>query len=122
MSSQAWRETSDEEANDGVAAAALLAASFGALALGFFTTLAEANTDFHDWANWWDRVGPLSGKSTLGLVSWAVSWPLFHLALYRRNNVLPSAITVSVVLFLIGMVLMFPPIFQRIAEIFISEE
>ena len=121
MSAQAWRETS-EESNDGVAAAALLAASFGTAALGFFTTLAEANTDFHDWANWWDRVGPLSGKSSLGLITWLASWPLFHLALFRRNNVLPTAIAVSAVLFLVGMVLMFPPIFERIAEIFISEE
>ncbi|HEU4759606.1 MAG TPA: hypothetical protein VFT91_06435 [Dehalococcoidia bacterium] len=107
----------DEGGNDGVAAAALLAAGLGVALLGFFTTLAEANTGFHDWADWWDRVGPLSGKSSLGIISWLASWPLFHVALYRRDNVLPAAIAVSALLFLAGMVLMFPPIFQRIAEI-----
>ncbi len=129
MTTEPWEGTgrtvfSDEEgeSRDGVAAAALLAASFGIAVLGFLTTLAEANTDFHDWADWWERVGPLSGKSSLGLIAWLASWPLFHLALYKRDNVLPTAIAVSVVLFLIGMILMFPPIFERIAEIFISEE
>ena len=121
MSSETWREaSSEEEPNDGVAAAALLAASFGALAMGFFTTLAEANTDFHDWAIWSERVGPLSGKSSLALITWLASWPLFHLVLYRRNNILPTAIAISAVMFITGMILMFPPIFQRIGEIFIS--
>jgi len=114
-------QESDSRAADGAAGAALLAAGIGVFFLGLLTTLAEANTDFHDWANWWDRVGPLSGKSSLGLISWLVSWPLLHVALFRRDNVLPTIIVVSAGLFMAGMVLMFPPIFQRIAEIFLSE-
>ena len=114
-------QESDSRSADGAAAAAILAAAIGVAFLGILTTLAEANTDFHDWANWWNRVGPLSGKSSLGLISWLVSWPFLHLALFRRDNVLPTAIVLSLALLMAGMVLMFPPIFQRIAEIFLSE-
>ncbi len=95
----------------------MLAAAIGIFFLGLLTTLAEANEGFHDWVDWWHRVGPLSGKSSLGIIAWLVSWPVFHLALFRRDNVLPAAIVVSAVLFFIGMVLMFPPIFDRIAEL-----
>ena len=107
----------DSRSADGAAAAAILAAGIGVALLGLFTTLAEANEDFHDWVDWWHRVGPLSGKSSLGLISWLASWPFLHLVLFRRDNVLPAAAVVSVVLFTAGMILMFPPIFQRIAEI-----
>lgn len=114
-------QESDSRSADGVAAAAILAAAIGIVFLGIFTTLSEANTDFHDWANWWDRVGPLSGKSSLALIIWLASWPFLHLALFRRDGILQAAIVVSAVLFMAGMVLMFPPVFERIAEIFISE-
>src|SRR4030042_358821 len=106
-------QESDSRSADGAAAAAILAAAIGVVFLGIFTTLSEANTDFHDWANWWDRVGPLSGKSSLGLIVWLASWPFLHLALFRRDNVLPASMLVYVASFLAGMGLMFPPIFER---------
>lgn len=114
-------QESDSRSADGAAAAAILAAAVGVVFLGIFTTLSEANTDFHDFANWWDRVGPLSGKSSLSLIVWLASWPFLHLALFRRDGVLQAAVVVSAVLFMAGMVLMFPPIFERIADIFLEE-
>jgi hypothetical protein len=114
-------QESDSRSADGAAAAAILAAAIGVVFLGIFTTLSEANTDFHDFADWWHRVGPLSGKSSLGLIVWLASWPFLHLALFRRDGILQAAIVVSAVLFMAGMILMFPPVFERIAEAFISE-
>ena len=109
-------QESDSRSVDGAAAAAILAAAIGVLFLGIFTTLSEANTGFHDFANWWHRVGPLSGKSSLGLIIWLASWPFLHLALFRRDGILPSAIVVSAVLFIAGVILMFPPVFERFAD------
>lgn len=114
-------QQSDSRSVDGAAAAAILAAAIGVVFLGIFTTLSEANTDFHDFADWWHRVGPLSGKSSLSLIIWLASWPFLHLALFRRDNVLPTAVVLSTALFIAGMVLMFPPVFQGIAEIFLEE-
>lgn len=99
---------------DGVAAAATLAAAIGIFVLGLVTSLAEAVSDFKDWLAWNDSVGPLSGKSSLGLIAWAVSWPVLHLLLRRRDQILLAALVVSLVLFLAGSVLMFPPVFERL--------
>ncbi len=66
-------------------------------------------------------MGPLSGKSSLSLIIWLASWPFLHLAMFRRDGILQAAIVVSSVLFMAGMVLMFPPVFERIADIFISD-
>jgi hypothetical protein len=42
---------------EGPIAAAILAGGIGCLALGLFTTLAEASSSFSDWLSWDDDVG-----------------------------------------------------------------
>lgn len=108
------KQTSDVRSADGAAAAALLAAAIGIFVLGLVTSLAEAISDFKDWLAWDDTVGPLSGKSSLGLIAWAAVWPVLHLLLYRRDRVLLAASVISVILFVAAMVLMFPPVFERL--------
>lgn len=102
----------EEEAPDGPLAAALIAAGIGILTLGIVTSAAEASLGFKDWLRWDESVGPLSGKTSLALIAWAVSWPPLHLALFRRDGLLKAAIAISVVLFLLGMIGIFPPVFQ----------
>jgi hypothetical protein len=99
---------------DGAAAAAVLAAAVGIFVLGLVTSLAEALTDFKDWLRWDDAVGPLSGKSSLGLIAWLAVWPPLHLLLYRRDGVLLAAVIVAALLIIAGSVLMFPPLFERL--------
>ena len=113
----AQQEAQDVRARDGAAAAALLAAAIGIFVLGLVTTLAEMErfSDFADWLKWDNEVGPLSGKSSLGLIAWAATWPVLHLLLYRRDRVLLAASAISFVLFVAAMVLMFPPVFERLA-------
>jgi len=111
----AQQEAQDVRARDGAAAAALLAAVIGIFVLALMIVLAEANEDFSNWLKWDNEVGPLSGKSSLGLIAWAVAWPVLHLLLYRRDRVLPAASAISLVLFVAAMVLMFPPVFERFA-------
>ena len=115
----AQQETQDVRARDGAAAAALLAAAIGIFVLGLVTSLAEMESlsDFHDWLAWDDEVGPLSGKSSLGLIAWAVTWPPLHFLLYRRDKVLLATSAISFVLFVAAMVLMFPPVFERLADL-----
>jgi hypothetical protein len=94
----------------------LLAAVIGILVLAVAIVVAEANEDFAQWLAWDDEVGPLSGKSSLGLIAWAAAWPVLHLLLYRRDRVLLAASAISFVLFVAAMVLMFPPVFDKFAS------
>jgi hypothetical protein len=112
----AQQEAQDVRARDGAAAAALLAAVIGILVLAVAIVVAEANEDFAQWLAWDDEVGPLSGKSSLGLIAWAAAWPVLHLLLYRRDRVLLAASAISFVLFVAAMVLMFPPVFDKFAS------
>ena len=117
----AQQEAQDVRSRDGAAAAALLAAAIGIFVLGLVTSLAEATRiserfgDFKQWLAWDDEVGALSGKSSLGLIAWAATWPVLHLLLYRRDQVLLAASAISLVLFVAAMVLMFPPVFDKFA-------
>lgn len=103
-----------EEAPDGTTAAALIAAGFGIFALGLVTSAAAAAEGFKDWLNWDEAVGPLSGKSSLGFIAWLAVWPVLHFALYKRDGLLPVAIVISGILVLLGMLGIFPPIFERL--------
>lgn len=104
----------EEEGRDGATAAAMLAAAFGVFALGLVTSTAAAAEGFKEWLQWDDEVGPLSGKSSVALAAWMGAWPLLHLALYRKDGLLPAAIVISGILFFLGMLGIFPPIFERL--------
>lgn len=104
----------EEKANDGALAAALLAAAIGIFVLGVVTSAAAAEVGFKDWLSWNDEVGPLSGKSSLALATWVGVWPVLHFALYKRDRLLPVAMAIAAVLVVLGMVGIFPPIFERL--------
>ena len=114
LSEQGTRLESEEKAPDGAAAAALIAAAFRVLTLGIVTSAAAAAEGFKDWLVWDDEVGPLSGKTSVALIAWAASWPVLHLLLFRRDGLLPLAVAIAGVLILLGMIGIFPPIFERL--------
>lgn len=98
-------------AGDGPAAAATLAAGIGVLVIGLLTTLAEASPGIRDTLNFYSPSGPLTGKTTLGVVSWLAAWGGFHLA-WRAGNVnYRRVLLVAAALILLGGLLMFPPFF-----------
>ncbi len=108
------RLVGEEQARDGALAAALIAAGIGVLTLGVVTSAAGAALGFKDWLKWDDSVGPLSGKSSLAFIAWAASWPLLHLALFRRDGILTVALVISGILMLLGMIGIFPPVFEAL--------
>jgi hypothetical protein len=108
----AGRETDKPE---GPISAAILAAGIGALALGVFTTLAEASTGVRNWLQWSDKVGPLSGKTLMSVLIWLVSWAVLHLWLRGRAYETRRALTVALVLIALGVLGTFPTFFQLFA-------
>jgi hypothetical protein len=100
------------EKPNGPVVAAMLAAGVGTLVLGILTTLAEASEGVHEFLEFSERVGPLSGKVTLAVAAFLVTWGGLHLSLRTRELEWKPAITATVALLAAGFVLTFPPFFQ----------
>lgn len=100
---------------EGPVAAAILAGGVGALALGVFTTLAEASTSVKDFLSFYDPVGPLSGKTICAVVVWLVSWVVLHLVYRDKAVESRKALTASLILLALGTLGTFPIFFQAFA-------
>ena len=99
---------------NGPAAAALLAGAAGVFVLGLNTFLAAAATGVSNWMAFQNRVGPLSGKTTMAGVAWLVIWGFLSAVLWRRNVRLEWVWAIVIILLVVGNLLMFPPIFDRV--------
>ena len=110
-------ETTDTQDTriDGLAAAALLAAGVGAFVLGLLTTLAEASMGIHDFLQFNDRVGPLSGKTIIAAIVYFGALLVFALVWRGRELSLKPVVTVAGVLLLLGFLGTFPIFFQAFA-------
>src|SRR5215218_887604 len=78
-------ELHDVDRPTGPIAAAILSTGIGAVVLGFLTTLNEASTGVHDFLEFDEDVGPLSGKTIIAVIAYLASWGLLH-AMWRRGN------------------------------------
>lgn len=103
------------EPASGPAAAALLGAGIGAFVLGLFTTWAEASTGMKDWLQWNDRVGPLMGKTILGVIAFFASWAVLGLLWKDKNPELRPILIATAALLAAGFVMTFPTFFQAFA-------
>src|SRR3990170_6900708 len=104
------------ERPSGPAAAAILAVGIGALVLGFLTTLNEASTGVHDFLQFNDRVGPLSGKTIFAVIAYFGCLLVFALVWRGRQLALKHVLIVGGVLLLLGFLGTFPIFFQAFAS------
>lgn len=100
---------------EGPIAAAIIAGGIGALAMGFFTTLAEASAGAKEWLLFNEDVGPLSGKVIMTIIVWLVSWAVLHVAYRSRAYETRRALIIAFVLIGLGVVGTFPTFFQAFA-------
>ena len=97
---------------NGPAAAAILASGIGSLALGVFTTLAQAIALVKDALNLYNPAGPLSGKTTVAVVFWLVAWAVFH-SLWRNQQVdFTKVYIATLIMIALGLLGTFPPFFE----------
>ena len=94
---------------------ALVAAGVGSAALGVFTVLTEASEWVGGVMELYAPVGPLSGKTTFGVVVWLVAWGMLHGAWRSKEVSWMMAWTLTLVLLGVGFVLTFPPVFLAFA-------
>lgn len=96
----------------GPALAAVLAVGVGALVLGVLTTWAEASTGMHDFLEFDEDVGPLSGKTIIASVAFFAAWALFAALWWRKSPPLRLVLVTAAVLLALGFLGTFPTFFQ----------
>jgi len=100
----------------GPVAAAVLATGIGAFVLGLLTTLSEASTGVHDFLEFDEDVGPLSGKTIIAVIAYLVSWAVLHGMWRRQNPAVRPILIATVVLIALGVLGTFPTFFQAFAS------
>ena len=114
MSNQAMDE---RRIPNGPAAAALLAGGIGSAIFGLIVLFSEINESFGGSLNWYNPVGPLSGKSTLGVAAFFIAWGVLHFMWKDKDVNFKSISIAAFILLAIGLLTTFPPFWS----LFISE-
>jgi hypothetical protein len=96
----------------GPAAAAILSVGLASLMLGVLSTLTAASTSVSSFMTWSDRVGDLSGVTTLAIAAFFGSWAGLAVAWRRANPPLRTVVIVSSVLMGLALIGTFPPFFH----------
>jgi hypothetical protein len=119
----AWTPPAERVIPSGAAVAAILSAMLGMLTLAVVNWGTAASAAFNTWVHgigklWMpgaQGIGPYSGKETLSLVVWVVSWVVLHLALRSREMNLARWLIASLVGIGIATTLIWPPVFEYLA-------
>jgi hypothetical protein len=100
---------------NGPSAAAILAAGIGLAVTGIVSAAAEAISEWSAMLVWSKPVGALSGKTTIGIAAWLVSWLVLGLLWKDREVRFGQILVISAALLAVGLLLTFPPVFELIA-------
>jgi len=96
---------------NGPVSAALLAGGIGSAFFGLITLIFELNdkSAFATSLNWYKPVGGLSGKSTLGILAFFVSWAILHYIWKGKETDFAKISSVAIGLLVVGLLFTFPP-------------
>jgi hypothetical protein len=98
----------------GPAAAVVLAAGLGSFTLGLLSVLTAASSSVSSALTFSDRVGDLSGVTTITVLVYAGAWAVLALRWRRANLRLMRVATVTAILIALGLLGTFPPFFNAI--------
>lgn len=112
---QQMEEVTGQTRPTGPAAAALLAAGVGSVALGVLTTLAEASEGVKAALQFTEPVGPLSGKTTGAVAAFLLAWAVGHMTMSDRSPRLRGVLMWTIILVALGLIMTFPPVFGAFA-------
>lgn len=105
------RDRPDTLAN-GAALAAMLAAGIGACAMGVFVILNEAGIFVAP--SLYAPAGGVTGRTTFAAVVWLITWGVLH-ARWRGRHLEPRRVhSATLALVLLGIVLVFPPVWRLV--------
>jgi hypothetical protein len=96
---------------DSAVSAAFIASGIGSVVLGLTIIGAETNAALKTFLTFNAGVGPLSGKTTVTVIAFVLSWVILHFIFRSRPIKLATGFTISVILVIVGLLLTFPPVF-----------
>ena len=113
-------QISTDSIPNGIAIAAYLSAMIGLLALGIVVFLCEASKPFLEqvytlgklWIPGAEGIGPYSGKETVALLAWLVSWWILHYLLRRKQLNGGFWLTIFLVGIGVATTLVWPPVWH----------
>lgn len=108
----ATMEDKPEEATNGAALAAFLAAGVGAFAMGFFVIIHEAG--LFSAPALYAPAGGLSGRTTFAIVTWLIGWVALHIRWKKRQIESSRIYTATLLMTALGVLLSFPPVWQLV--------
>jgi hypothetical protein len=103
------------ELQNGLAAAALVAGGLGAFAMGLMTVLAEASAAIKTALVFYKPAGPLSGKTTVAVALWLVTWAVLANLWKDKGVDFDRAAKWAFVFLGLGLLATFPPLFTLFA-------
>ena len=112
------------ELTTGPAAAALLAAGVGLLALALSHVFSEASEAVkhtmqalgNAWIPGAQGIGPYAGKETVGVLVWLISWVFLHVLLKKRQISVVVAGVMTLVLIGMATTLLWPPVLHLLVK------
>jgi len=99
----------------GPAAAAILAAGIGGTFYGIMIAGAEASPALKTWLTWNKGVGPLAGKTGMGVLVFFLSWLVLGLLWKGKSVNMNKVWTVALILIICSLLLTFPPFYDMFA-------
>jgi hypothetical protein len=100
------------EANNGPIIAAMLSAGIGSFVLGLMICLAQGSKAIGGMLNFYDPVGPLSGKTIVAVVVWLVAWGVLASKWKDRSADFGKVYKVTLILVGLGLLGSFPLFFD----------
>lgn len=107
-----------EKLPTGIVVATLFGALIGLLTLAVVNIYADASVDFSNAIKLNNGIGPYSGKEVFWLGGWFLSWAILHFALRTKQLNLRKWFGTWLVGMAVATLLMYPPVFEFIADLF----
>lgn len=100
----------------GPAAAAILSAAIGVFVIGLATTMAEVTSTLRNALIWLRPVGPLSGKTGVGVIIWILAWVILASRFRGKNVEMGGIARWSWILIALGLLGTFPLFFELFTQ------
>lgn len=114
----ATEEKKDPTAIDHEVGAAFIASGIGSTVLGLLVVLAEISQPIKDSLTWYAPAGPLSGKTSVSVIVFVLSWIALYLVFKKHPLKLSISFVTTLALVAVGLLLTFPPIFEFLVHLF----
>jgi hypothetical protein len=96
----------------GAVSSAFLSSGIGCLLIGLMTTGAVISETLNHMLNWWGPAGPLTGKTSIGVAGWLISWFVLNSRWRNKEVDFGKIFAATLILIGVGFLLTFPPIFE----------